>query len=177
MAIKPTIYKFKISLSDLNRDYYTALNLTVAQHPSETVERMMVRVLAYCLNADEQLSFTKGLSSADDPDIWLRGLDDQLHLWIDVGEPAQERIKKASRMANATKIYSFNSKSDTWWQQNQSSFSSLSVKVYQFMWQDIQKLAQLVSRTCDMSFTITGDSTYITADNGEVEIICRELQG
>ncbi|AEE22175.1 YaeQ family protein [Paraglaciecola chathamensis] len=177
MAIKPTIYKFKISLSDLNRDYYTALNLTVAQHPSETVERMMSRVLAYCLNADEQLSFTKGLSSVDEPDIWLRGLDDQLHLWIDVGEPAQERVKKASRMAKATKIYSFNSKSDTWWKQSHSGFASLSVKVYQFEWQDIQRLAQLVSRTCDMSFTITGDSTYITADNGEVEIICRELQG
>ncbi|MEM5497085.1 YaeQ family protein [Paraglaciecola mesophila] len=176
MALKPTIYKFKISLSDLNRDYYTALILTVAQHPSETVERMMARVLAYCLNADELLSFTKGLSSVEEPDIWLRGLDDQLHLWIDVGEPAQERIKKASRMAKNTKVYSFNSKSDTWWQQSQSSFSALPVQVYQFPWKDIQALAKLISRTSDMSFTITGDSTYITTQNGEVDIICRELQ-
>ncbi|GAC33580.1 YaeQ family protein [Paraglaciecola polaris] len=176
MAIKPTIYKFKISLSDLNRDYYSALNLTVAQHPSETLERMMARVLAYCLNADELLSFTKGLSSVEEPDIWLRGLDDQLHLWIDVGEPAQDRIKKASRMAKSTRVYSFNSKSDTWWRQSQAGFANLPVQVFQFSWADMQALAKLVSRTSDMSFTITGDSTYIAADNGEVEIICRELQ-
>jgi uncharacterized protein YaeQ len=163
-------------LSDLNRDYYTALNLTVAQHPSETIERMMTRVLAYSLNADEQLTFTKGLSSVEEPDIWLRGLDDQLHLWVDVGEPAHERIKKATRLAQATKIYSFNSKSDTWWQQNQGAFSTLPVQVFQFPWEDVQSLAKLISRTCDMSFTITGDSTYITSSDGEVEIICRELQ-
>ncbi|MCK5724990.1 MAG: YaeQ family protein, partial [Gammaproteobacteria bacterium] len=84
MAIKPTIYKFRISLSDLNRDYFDTLNLTLAQHPSETIERMMVRVLAYCINAQEHLAFTKGLSEISEPDIWARSLDEQTLLWIDV---------------------------------------------------------------------------------------------
>lgn len=175
MALKPTIYKFKIALSDLNRDHYEQLNLTVAQHPSETLERMMVRVLAFCFNAQEHLSFTKGLSSVDEPDIWLIGLDGQLNQWIDVGEPAFERIKKASRLAKSVKVYSFNSKSDTWWQQNQKQFSSVKVGVFQFPWLAVQTMASLVQRTTDMSVTITGDSAYIAAQAGEVEVHCLEL--
>ncbi len=103
MALKPTIYKFNISLSDINRNYYDTLNLTVAQHPSENPERMMARVLAFCLNAQELLVFTKGLSEPDVPDIWVRTLDDQVALWIDVGEPAVERIKKATRLAKSVR--------------------------------------------------------------------------
>ncbi len=118
MAIKPTIYKFKLSVSDLDHNYFDTLNLTVALHPSETKERMMVRVLVFCLHAfkdnEKLMTFTKGLSAIDEPDIWLRGLDDQLHLWIDVGEPSFERIKKSCRLSNKTYVYSFNSKSKRW---------------------------------------------------------------
>lgn len=96
MALKPTVFKFQVSLSDLNRNYYDTLNLTVAQHPSETTERMMARVLAFCINAQEHLDFTRGLSTVEEPDIWARTLDDQISLWIDVGEPAVDRIKKSN---------------------------------------------------------------------------------
>ena len=138
MALKPTIYKFNISLSDLDQDYYDTLHLTVAQHPSETHERMMARVLAFCLNAQQEaLVFTKGLSEPDEPDIWARAMDDHLILWIDVGEPAVERIKKATRTAKNVKIYSFNAKSDIWWQQTQSKFATLPVSITQFCPDDI----------------------------------------
>ncbi|MBV1889621.1 MAG: YaeQ family protein, partial [Gammaproteobacteria bacterium] len=109
MALKPTIYKARISLSDLNREIYDTLNLTIALHPSETMERMMARVLAFCINSEELLSFTKGLSEADQPDIWARSLDDRITLWIDLGEPLPERIKKAKHQSEAVKVYSFNS--------------------------------------------------------------------
>lgn len=170
MALKPTIYKFRIALSDLNRDYYDTLNLTVAQHPSETLERMMARMLAYAINAQENLSFTKGLSEVEEPDIWVKSLDDQLQLWIDVGEPATDRIKKAARLAKEVKIYSFNSKSDTWWEQSQSKFNQLDASVYQFNWENIQALAKLVERTMDLSITITGDSAYVAAALGECDV-------
>ena len=98
MASNSKICKLTISLSDINHNHYDTLNLTVAQHPSETVERMMVRILVFCINARERLEFTKGLSAVDEPDIWARSLDDQLLLWIDVGEPSHERVKKASRI-------------------------------------------------------------------------------
>ena len=176
MALKPTIFKFKISLSDLNRNYYDTLNLTVAQHPSETPERMMVRVLAFCLNAEQHLTFTKGLSAVDEPDIWLHTLDGQLALWVDVGEPAVDRIKKARRLAQAVKVYSFNSKSNAWWAQTGAEFNKLAVAVCQFEWEDIEALVLLLQRTMDLSITITGDSAYIATELGECEVGWQVLQ-
>ena len=176
MAIKPTIYKFRISLSDINRNYYDTLNLTIAQHPSETVERMMVRVLAYCINAQESLEFTKGLSAIEEPDIWVKTLDDQISLWIDVGEPAFERVKKATRLAKEVKLYSFNSKSDVWWDQGQSKLQQLAISVYRLKWEEVQSLAALVARTMDLSVTITGDSAYVATEQGECELGWVNLQ-
>lgn len=175
MALKPTIFKMNINLSDLNKDRYETISLTVAQHPSETTERMMARVLAYCLNAQEFLSFTKGLSVADDPDIWAKNFADEFLLWIDVGEPAFDRIKKASRKAKETKIYTFNSKSDVWWLQSQGDFSKLQVEVYQFVYGQIQTLATMVTRSMSLSVTISGDSLYVAGDSGECEITCKAL--
>ncbi len=170
MALKPTIYKFKIALTDLNRNYYDTLNLTIAQHPSETLERMMVRILAFCINAQESLSFTKGLSAAEEPDLWTHTLDGRISLWIDVGEPAADRIKKATRLAQTVKVYSFNSKSGIWWIQEQEKFNQLTASVFQFQWKNIQALAKLVQRTMDISVTITGDSAYVATESGECEV-------
>jgi len=176
VAIKPTIYKFRISLSDLNRDYYDTLNLTLAQHPSETIERMMVRVLSYCINAQEYLSFTKGLSEIDEPDIWVRSMDEQTLLWIDVGEPAVDRVKKASRLAKKVLVYSFNSKSDVWWSQLQNKMKQFPVSVYRFEWEEIETLAAMVQRTMDPSISITGDSLYVATELGECEVNWMTLQ-
>ncbi len=176
MALKPTIFKMNINLADLNHDRYDTLNLTVAQHPSETPERMMARVMAYCLNVQEFLSFSTGLSVAEDPDIWAKSLADEFLLWIDVGEPAFARIKKARRQAQAVKVYSFNSKSNVWWQQSQSDFATLAVEVYQFDFAQIQALAKLLKRTLELSVTISGDSLYVAAESGECEVTCRTLQ-
>ncbi|WP_339725255.1 YaeQ family protein [uncultured Paraglaciecola sp.] len=180
MALKPTIYKFKLSVSDLNHDYFDTLNLTVALHPSETKERMMVRVLVFCLHAyqDNQhlMSFTKGLSAIDEPDIWLRGLDDQLHLWIDVGEPSFERIKKSCRLSKQTYVYSFNSKSNAWWKQSQVQFGSLPVNVFSFNWPEIQELSHLLTRTLDLSITLSGESAFVAAPDSQVEVNWQALQ-
>ena len=176
MALKPTIYKLRISLSDLNRNYYDSLSLTLAQHPSETLERMMVRVLVFCINAQENLTFTKGLSSIEEPDMWVRTLDDQVSLWIDVGEPAIDRVKKASRIASEVSVYSFNSKSDVWWDQGQSKFKQLNASFFRFKWEEVQSLATLVERTMDISVTITGDSAYVATNLGECDLSWEVLQ-
>ena len=176
MAIKPTIYKLKISLSDLDRNHYDTLSLTLAKHPSETIERMMVRVIAFCINAQEHLSFTKGLSAVDEPDIWARTLDDQISLWIDIGEPAVERIKKSSRIAQAVKVYCFNTKSDVWWEQAKEKIKQLKASVYRFQWLEIEALAALVQRTMEISVTITSDSAYVATELGECEVSWETLQ-
>lgn len=176
MALKPTIYKFTIMVSDFNRDYYQELALTVAQHPSETIERMMVRVMAFCLESQEGLSFTKGLSATDEPDLWVNSLDDQLLLWIDVGEPAVDRIKKATRRAKNVSIYSFNSKSDSWWLKHQTEFAGLNVAVYQFQWEEIQQLAALVERTMNASLTISDHMFSFSTDKGSCELQLSQKQ-
>jgi uncharacterized protein YaeQ len=170
MASNSKIYKLNISLSDIDRNYYDTLSLTVAQHPSETVERMMVRVLAFCINAQEGLEFTKGLSAVDEPDIWAKSLDDQLLLWIDVGEPSYDRIKKASRIAQELKVYSFNRKSKPWWDTGRDKFAQLNASFYRFDWQSIQALAELQQRTMQLSVTISGDSAYVATELGECEV-------
>ena len=177
MTFKPTIYKLRITLADTDRNFYDTLNLTIAQHPSEKLERMMARVLAFCINAQEYLVFTKGLCAVDEPDIWARTLDDQISLWIDVGEPTVERIKKATRLSPAVKVYSFNSKSDTWWAQGRTKFNELTAAVFQFQWESIQALAALVKRTMDLSITITGDTAYVATASGECSVGWVALQG
>ena len=170
MVSNSKICKLKISLSDIDRNHYDSLNLTVAQHPSETVERMMVRILVFCINAQERLEFTKGLSAVDEPDIWARSLDDQLMLWIDIGEPALDRIKKASRIAREVKVYCFNRKSKPWWEQGRDKFIQLKASYYRFEWENIQTLAALQQRTMQLSVTITGNSAFVATELGECEV-------
>jgi uncharacterized protein YaeQ len=175
MALKPTIYKARIALSDLDRNLYESLNLTIALHPSETLERMVARILAYCLNAQDNLIFCKGLSDAVEADLWARNLNDAIELWIDVGEPAAERIKKASRLAKAVKVYSFNSKSDTWWTQGQEEFTQLKAQWFQFPWPQVQALAATVNKTMDWSMTISENSIFVSTENGDVEVSLKAL--
>lgn len=176
MASSSKICKLKISLSDIDRNHYDTLSLTVAQHPSETTERMMVRILVFCINARENLEFTRGLCAVDEPDIWAHSLDGQLLLWIDVGEPSVERIKKASRIANEVKVYSFNRKSIPWWEQDRDKFAQLKASFYRFDWQSIQSLAALYQRTMQLSITITDDSAYVATGLGECEVSWLTLQ-
>jgi len=170
MALKPTIYKLRLDLSDLNRNYYDSNSLTLALHPSETDERLMVRLLAYCLNANPQLQFCKGLSDTEEPDLWSHSLDGNLLLWIEVGEPSVERIKKASRAAQEVSVFCFNSKASTWWELNKEKLEKTSAKVFQFDWEQIQALAKLLERTMELSVTITGDSAFIASGAGECEV-------
>lgn len=177
MALKPTIYKLQVAISDFNKEYYDTLNLTIAQHPSETLERMMARVMAFCLNASSSLEFAKGLSNPEEPDVWEKTLDGQIALWIDVGEPQPERIKKASRQAKVLKVYSFNSKSDTWWQQNREKLlANKNAQFYQFEWPQIQSLATFTQRTMDWSLSISDQSIYITDAEQSLELSVTALR-
>ena len=177
MALKPTIYKFSISLSDLERNRYDELNLTVAQHPSETAERMLTRVLVYCLTANDELEFTRGLSDNDEPDLWRHSLDGRILEWFEIGEPTADRLKKASRLADSVSVYSFNTKSDVWWTQTGLEIEKLGVMVVQFPWEAIHTLAGLLERTMQMSVTVTEESAYVATERGEIEISWRTLSG
>ena len=119
MALKATIFKAELQVSDLDRNYYHDHTLTLARHPSETDERMMVRLLAFALHADQALAFGKGLSADDEPGLWQKDLTGAIDLWIDVGLPDEKRIRKACGRANQVAVYSYGGRgADLWWTQN-----------------------------------------------------------
>ncbi|MCF7361602.1 MULTISPECIES: YaeQ family protein [Vibrio] len=176
MALKPTIYKFRIALTDLNRDYYDSLNLTVALHPSETNERMMARIMAFCLNAHPDLQFTKGISTTAEPDIWQQNLEGRSEVWIELGEPDVDRVKKATRVADVVKVYTYQVRSDIWWNQHKGKFGYLPVEVVRFDPEAINLISASPARTVDLSVMITGQSLFVEGDMGSHEIAFEVLQ-
>jgi len=176
MALSPTIFKFDVALADVDRNQYHQLNLTIAQHPSETSERMMARLLAYCLNVDEGLAFAGDLSASEAPDIWQLGLDNQILQWIEVGEPSAERLKKASRIARQVLVYSFNSKSEHWWSRNGQAITASKVSVYQFDWLQIKRLAGLAQRTLSLSISVSDQAAFIASESDSFEMTWRHLR-
>ncbi|MFL0797860.1 MAG: YaeQ family protein [Cellvibrionaceae bacterium] len=115
MALSATIHKAEIHIADMNRHYYENHHLTIAQHPSETERRLMLRILAFILNANESLQFSKGLSTDDEPDLWVKNFSDDIELWIDLGQPSEKRIRKACGRSKQVLIYSYGDNvSETW---------------------------------------------------------------
>ena len=164
MALKPTIYKFAITLADIDRGRYEDLALTVALHPSETLERMLVRVLARCLEDEDDLTFTGGLSETDTPDLWRKHLDGRIATWIEVGEPSADRLRKASRVADRVIVYTFNTRSDVWWPDVRRDLSEGSVAVYRLRWPEVQALTPLAQRTAAFTITIARPTVLIVGD-------------
>ena len=107
MALKATIFKAELQVADMDRHYYGSHVLTVARHPSETDERMMVRLLAFALHAQDALAFGKGLGAQDEPDLWLRNLTGAIDLWLDVGLPEEKRVRRACGRAEQVCIYCY----------------------------------------------------------------------
>ena len=126
MAPKSTVVKAELQVSDMDRHYYATHNLTLAQHPSETDERLMVRLLAFALYADEKLEFGRGLSDEDEPALWKRGYSGDIELWIELGNPDESRIKKASGRADQVVVVNYGGRaSDLWWDRIASSLTRL----------------------------------------------------
>ncbi len=122
MALKSTIFRINLNVADMDRGYYADHALTVARHPSETSERMMVRVLAFALNASERLEFGKGISTDDEPALWDRDLTGRITQWIEVGLPDERALRRACGRADAVALYAYGGGRtvDMWWQQNEA---------------------------------------------------------
>ncbi len=131
MALKATIFKVEIQIADMDRNHYQDYPLTIARHPSETDERMLLRMVAFALNADERLGFGKGISTDEEPDLWQKSLSDEIELWIELGQPDEKRLRKACGRAHRVIVYPYAERSAAiWWQQNESDyrrFQNLSV--------------------------------------------------
>jgi uncharacterized protein YaeQ len=118
LAVKSTIFKVQLQVNDMDRKYFQTHALTLARHPSETEERMMVRLLAFALHADDALRFAGGLS-CDEPDLWRKDLTGAIDLWVTVGQPDEQQIRRACGRARRVMVYSYSGRSaQVWWQKS-----------------------------------------------------------
>ncbi|MEN8261006.1 MAG: YaeQ family protein [Pseudomonadota bacterium] len=171
MALKATIFKVEMLISDLDRDYYHTHHLTVARHPSESDERMMVRLLAFALNADEQLQFTKGLSTEDEPDLWKKDLAGEIRLWIDVGAPDERRIRKACNRSDRVLICSYGRRSSVWWNQIKNKLGRFeNLTVINIPKQTTNALADMVERTMQLHCTIEDGLNWLSDNARSLQI-------
>jgi len=164
MAISATINKVSLNIADMDRHYYQTHDVTAAQHPSETTFRFMMRMIAFAFNANEHLSFTKGLSSEDEPEIWQKSLTDDIELWIDFGQLDDKRIRKACGRADQVIIYTYNEgKASVWWEQIKSKldrYRNLSV-FHIVVEEDVESL---VTRNMQLQCNIQDSDMYLGDD-------------
>ena len=178
MAIKATVFKATLQIADMDRHYYADHALTLARHPSETDERMMVRLLAFALYADDALVFGKGLSSDEEPDLWRKDLTGAIERWIEVGLPDERVIRKASGRAAQVVVISYGRAAGIWWNENRDKLLRLNnLTVFNLAGETTQALAALANRTMQLQCTIQEGHIMITSDTGMIEIEPEILQG
>lgn len=172
MAIKATIFKADLQIADMDRNYYAEHILTLARHPSETDERMMVRLLAFAMFAHEQLGFGKGMCADDEADVWQKDLTGAIQLWIDVGLPDEKWTRKACGRASQVVLISYGGRTaDLWWSANQSKYLRQdNLRVYNLAPEATQALAALASRTMRLQCSIQDGQIWITDTQTTVHI-------
>jgi len=164
MALKSTIFKAALQIADIDHGYYADHNLTLARHPSETDERMMVRLAALALHAfklhsvckgDGVLAFGAGLSDPDEPDVWLRDFTGHTRLWIEVGQPEDKPLLKACNKADEVVLYCFHHAAEVWWRQMESKLSRpRNLSVFRIVSADSVALAALAQRSMQLQGTV-----------------------
>ncbi|AKJ31219.1 YaeQ family protein [Caldimonas brevitalea] len=171
MALKSTIFKVDLQIADMDRHYYADHALTLARHPSENDERLMARVLAFALHADDTLAFANGLTSNDEPDLWKRELTGDISLWVDVGQPEEKLLRKASHRAREVVLLCFGRTAEVWWAQNRSALERYdNLKVLHLSQEAVQALAALVERTMRLQCTIQDGQIWLGHERQTVQL-------
>jgi uncharacterized protein YaeQ len=177
MALKATIFKATLQIADMERNYYRDHALTLARHPSETDERLMVRVLAFCLHADPALSFGRGLSTLDEPDLWLKDLTGRVKLWIDVGQPDDKRVRRACGRADNVTIYTYGTRADMWWQKIEADLTRCdNLTVINLAPADSQALAALAQVRMNLSCSLQDGCALIADRERSVQVEMHPLK-
>jgi uncharacterized protein YaeQ len=177
MALKATIHKAELQLADMDRNHYEDLALTIARHPSETDERMMVRVLMYALYAQPGIALTKGLFDVDEPEIWAKDLTGAIRLWIDIGQPDEARLRKACGRAAQVVVVCHSSGCEIWWKQIEGKLSRLrNLSVLRLPAQTAQSLAALAERTMRLQCLVQDGVITLSSDAAAVEVALQTLK-
>lgn len=172
MAIKATIFKANLQIADMERHYYQDHALTLARHPSETDERMMVRLLAFALHAHEYLEFGQGMTDEEEADLWQKDLTGAIELWIDVGIPDEKLIRKACGRAKQVVVYSYGGRiADMWFAQNTVQFErQKNLTIVNLPVASTQALAKLAQRTMNLQCTIQDGQVWLSDGDSSVQV-------
>lgn len=172
MASNATIFKATLQIADMDRNYYADHALTLARHPSETDERLMMRLLAFTQHAHEALEFGRGLSAEDEPDLWLKDLTGAIELWIEVGQPDERRLRKACNRARQVCVYNYGGRgADLWWEQNREALERLdNLTVLNLPLEASRALAGLAQRNMSLQCTLQEGQVWITDGKQAVQI-------
>lgn len=172
MALRSTVYKAELSIADIDRGRYADHALTIALHPSETEERMMLRVLAFALFAEDGLAFGRGLSAEDEPDLVLRDDTGLIRLWIEVGLPDEKWVRKACGRAERVVVLAYGGhKAEVWWRQNASSLErSANLSVLAVDPEASAALARLAARTMRLSCTVQDGQCWVGDGDGGTNV-------
>jgi uncharacterized protein YaeQ len=172
MALKATIFRAELDVADIDRNYFRHHSLTLARHPSETNERMMVRLLAFALHAHEHLSFGAGLSTDDEPDLWLKDLTGTIDVWIDVGQPDEKSVRKACGRARRVFVYSYGARGvELWWEGVRAKLTrSINLEVYALPPATSAALAALADRSMQLQCTIQEGAIWLASPDKTVHV-------
>lgn len=172
MALKATIYKAELQVSDTDRNYYQSHALTLAQHPSETEERLMVRLCVFALHADPALEFGKGLSEDEEPALWKKSLTGDIELWIEIGQPDEKRIRKACGRARRVFIYCYQKRSaEIWWRQIEKQLERFdNLGVYSLPDIPVEALGKLIQRSMQLNCTVQDGQLWLSLDDQTVQL-------
>ena len=175
MALNSTIYKLELQVSDMDRHYYASHNLTLAQHPSETPARLMVRLIAFALYAHERLEFGRGLSTDEDPDLWQRDYTGDIDLWIDLGQPDESRVRKACARARQVVVINYSGNgAEIWWNKVGAALSRLkNLTVIDLAPDDIEAIVGLLERGMRLTAMIQDGELQLMSDRQNVALTPR----
>jgi uncharacterized protein YaeQ len=179
MALNATIHKAELSISDMDRHYYATHALTLARHPSETEERLMVRLLAFALHADERLEFGKGLGEEDEPALWRRAYTGEVEQWIELGQPDEARIRKACGRAQQVVVVNYGGRvADLWWDKVGGALSrNGNLAVLDIDEATVRRLAALCERGMRLQCLIQDGELQLIAGDETIAIRPRARMG
>jgi|SRR5690554_420874 len=172
MALKATIFKATLHIADMDRHYYANHQLTVARHPSETDERMMARLLAFALNASDNLEFTKGLSTDDEPELWQKTLTGDIELWVELGLPDEDRLRKACNRAQQVILYTYGGRGvPVWWDKHHNKLERFdNLTIVDLAAEETAQLAGLAERSMSLQVTIQDGEVTFSNDSSLVAV-------
>lgn len=178
MALKSTVFKIGLNVSDMDRGHYGEHALVVARHPSENDERMMMRVLAFALLADDDLRFGRGLSTEDEADLFAMTPDGRIRLWIDVGQPDERLIRKAAARAEQVVVLAYGRTAQAWWDKSRDTLSRLdNLRVWRFDAEDSKALAGLAQRGASLQCIVQDGQIWLGDDALMVQPVRHCLHG